>query len=332
MNAVRISTPSRLHFGLLRLHESPGRSYGGLGMMIDRPRVVVEMAAAEAWGVRGPSADRAREFADRSLASVCGSQRPRALRIKVLAEIPGHAGLGSGTQLALAIAAGVRTLAGLDLGSAAELAALANRGARSAVGSHGFVHGGLIWELGRTRDQQLSELSSRVAIPESWRIVLVAIEAQTGLSGALERQAFEAVPPVPPAVTGKLEAIAAERILPAARNADFDAFSEGVFDYGRQAGECFAAVQGGPFAFQETADCVLALRQLGVRGVGQSSWGPTVFALAPNEASAHALVANLKSLPGWSRFKLSISAPDNRGAIIESAVQPSRDAERHSNP
>ncbi len=317
MNAVHISTPSRVHFGLLRLHESPGLSYGGLGMMIDRPRVELEMATEEAWDVTGPSADRAREFAHRSLAGLHAPQQPQALRIRMLADIPEHSGLGSGTQRALAIAAGVRSLAGLGPATAAELAALAGRGARSAVGSHGFVHGGLIWERGRTRDQQLSELSARVALCESWRIVLVGIRARTGLSGALERRAFEAVPPVPPAVTAELEALADERILPAARRADFPAFSEGVFDYGRLAGECFAAVQGGPFAFQETADCVAALRQWGVRGVGQSSWGPTVFALTPDEASAVALTDQLKSLPTASEYTLTIASPDNRGAVIE---------------
>ena len=57
--SVRITTPSRLHFGLLRFSQESGPSYGGLGMMIDRPRVEVELSAADEWSVSGPYGERA---------------------------------------------------------------------------------------------------------------------------------------------------------------------------------------------------------------------------------------------------------------------------------
>lgn len=316
MTVVHVSTPSRLHFGLLRLHERDGRSFGGLGMMVERPRVELDISAADEWAVSGPSAKRAAVFAERAFATLGLTERPSALRVRVASIVPQHRGLGGGTQLALAIAAGVRELAGRPPGAAAELAATVGRGLRSAVGSHGFIHGGLLWERGRTTEGRLAELSARVAMPPPWRVVLVAPPQGCGLSGPSERAAFDRLPPVPTDVTRRLETLAEDQILPAARAAELDAFGEGVYQYGRLSGESFACVQGGPYASAEIAACVAAIRARGVRAVGQSSWGPTVFAVTADAAAASELVVALQQDVRWSSYEIEITAPDNRGAVI----------------
>jgi beta-RFAP synthase len=317
MMTVSVSTPSRLHFGLLRLHETAELSYGGLGLMIDRPRVQLDVAAAPEWDVTGPAAERAAEFARLALATLEGSRRPTALRIRVRSIMPSHRGLGSGTQLGLAVAAGARKLAGLPLGSAAELASSVGRGARSAVGAHGFLHGGLIWERGRPGDSPLSPLTDRALLPPVWRVVLIATLSGEGLSGDNERSAFAQLPAVPPSVSCRLESLAEEGALPAARASDLAAFGEAVHEYGRLAGECFRAVQGGPYASPLVAELVEALRAGGGLGVGQSSWGPTVFAFTPDEGSAAELVKKLRNCWRGPAFEAVIAAADNRGAIIE---------------
>jgi beta-RFAP synthase len=317
MITVTVSTPSRLHFGLLRLHDTAELSYGGLGLMIDRPRVELDVAAAPQWEVTGPAAARAAEFAQLALAKLDASRRPAALRIRIRSIVPSHRGLGGGTQLGLAIAASVRKLAGLPLGTAAELASAVGRGARSAVGSHGFLHGGLIWERGRPEGSLLSPLSDRATLPAEWRIVLVAPLAGEGLSGDDERRAFALLPAVPPPISQRLEALAEEGALPAARAADLKAFGGAVHEYGRIAGECFGAIQGGPYASPRVGELVEALSACGGHGVGQSSWGPTVFAFTPDESSARALVKNLRKRWRGPAFEATISAADNRGAIIE---------------
>jgi beta-RFAP synthase len=317
MTRVHVSTPSRLHFGLLRLHERAGRSFGGLGMMIDRPRVELELAAGDEWRITGPGKSWAQEFAASALARVAVLHKPAAIRMRIASTVPQHRGLGGGTQLALAVAAGVRALVGLPPASAAELAEAVGRGGRSAVGSHGFVHGGLIWERGRIGESGLGELSTRVALPEAWRIVLVAPRERRGLSGSAERNAFDCVPPVPAEVTQRLESLAERQILPAATAGALDEFSEAVYEYGRLSGECFANVQGGPFASADIADCVAAIRALGVRGVGQSSWGPTVFAITASGAAADELISRLHADRRWSACEIETAAPDNRGAVVE---------------
>lgn len=314
---VSVSTPSRLHFGLLRLAARDGPSFGGLGMMIDRPRAHVELSAANRWIVEGAAAERAQAVAERALAAVVGD-KPTALHVRVIASVPLHRGLGGGTQLALAIAAGVRSLVGAPPGDAAALARAAGRGERSAIGSHGFVHGGLIWELGRRPNEFIAPMAERVEMPQHWRVLIVTPRDDHGLSGQHERDAFEALAPIPEAATQRLASLAEDQILPAARSGDFDAFGEGLYQYGRLSGEQFAAVQGGAFASDAIAECIAAFRTAGVRGVGQSSWGPTVYAVVADQDRANALAQLFARQPATSGMQLQIVACDNRGAVITS--------------
>ena len=75
-------------------------------------------------------------------------------------------------------------------------------------------------------------------------------------------------------------------MLPALAEHDLEAFGEALYDFNCRAGEPFAPVQGGVYAGPRIAEVVAFVRQQGVRGVGQSSWGPTVFAVTEDEAGA----------------------------------------------
>ena len=46
-------------------------------------------------------------------------------------------------------------------------------------------------------------------------------------------------------------------------------------------GACFASAQGGTFASPQASLIVDELRRLGFVGVGQSSWGPTLYGFCP---------------------------------------------------
>jgi beta-RFAP synthase len=312
---VLVTTPSRLHFGLLRFEQQEGLSYGGLGMMIAEPRWVVAIDEAERWAGEGVGFQRGLEFARRALDSLQAANKPPALRVRVKEDVPAHRGLGGGTQLGLAIAAGVRLLNSPDA-TAEELAALVGRGQRSAIGAHGFIKGGLIWETGRLPDQQLGQLAARVAVPEHWRIVLIGAGEQRGLSGKSESDAFSKLPPVPPAVSEQLTQIAEEVILPAAERGSLDEFGPAIYEYGRLAGECFATIQGGPYASPEIARCVRTIRELGIAGAGQSSWGPTVFAITESIQQAEWLRQSLAANGSTATYPVQITSPNNHGAVI----------------
>lgn len=311
--AVRISAPCRLHFGLLRFGENVGASFGGLGMMVDQPRVEVDLQPAPQWQAVGPMADRALEFAHCvSRSAKLAEQTP--MHIRVCNVPPAHCGLGSGTQLALAVAHGIYKLQKLPTPAADQLAASVGRGKRSAVGSHGFLHGGLIWETGQEQADTLGTLAKHLAVPENWRILLIRSPQQAGLHGDREGTAFKNLPPVPNAVTEKLRSIAEQTILPAVENADFRSFGQGLYEYGHLSGNCFSAVQGGPFASPEISNLVDYLRNHGIQGVGQSSWGPTVFAFVEDQTAATALANHIKNHQDFATAEITITSADNQGA------------------
>ncbi len=313
---VQITAPCRLHFGLLRFAQTAGLSYGGLGMMLDQPATVIEMQQADAWQATGPDAERALAFAQQACRYWSDScEVPFSIHVKNTP--PAHAGLGSGTQLALAAAKGVNLLSNVNIPDMADLSAAVSRGQRSAIGSHGFLHGGLLWEIGRDPEESLAQLTCRIDVPKSWRVLLITPPQAAGLHGSAEIDAFAKLPPVPPEVTKKLQHLAEAAILPAIEQANFTDFSEFIYKYGHLAGSCFTPIQGGPYASPAVAQRIEKLRELGIQGVGQSSWGPTIFSFLPDEAKGKSWLEWLPTLPEFANCQLTLTSPNNTGATVE---------------
>ena len=313
---VHIHAPSRLHFGLMSFGRKDGRQFGGVGMMVREPRLELLIQAADAFVTSGPLAGRVAVFARNAARRWKLADLPPC-RVQVVAAPPEHHGLGSGTQLALSVAAGIRAYRRLTPLSECELAASVGRGRRSSVGVYGFFHGGLIFEEGHAAGESLGQLGARVPLPEVWRLVLIRAPGPVGQYGAKEVKTFADLPPVPHHVTDRLSLLASADIIPAAQAAAFDEFSASVYEYGRLAGECFATCQGGPFASPTIANLIISLRDWGVRGVGQSSWGPTVFALTRDGYQASEIVANLRKEPAWAVCGVTVTTPCNEGASVE---------------
>lgn len=311
---VEVIAPSRLHFGLLSFGRPGGRQFGGVGAMIDAPGLRLRISSDSTLAVSGALQERSREFLS-GLIRRLGLAAPPACRVDVLSAPTDHVGLGTGTQLALSLAAGLIEFLGRPPLSPAELAVLTGRAERSAVGTYGFVRGGLLLEEGKQSGEVISPNVQRVELPTDWRFLLVIPQGQRGLAGEQERSAFRELPPVPEATSRQLYSEATERMLPAARTADFAAFGESLYRYGYQAGMCFAPRQGGPFASPRIAQLVEVLRAGGVRGVGQSSWGPTVFALCESDVAARRLYDQLAAELAESD-RLMIARPNNAGATI----------------
>lgn len=319
---VRVTAPSRLHCGMLSFGQPDVPQFGGVGVMLQRPGLELECTSAPRFEVEGPLAERAADFA-RRIHRALGLVDLPPVRVQIRRAPPDHVGLGTGTQLGMAVAAGLHAFWQLDATNA-ELAIRAERGLRSAIGVHGFERGGLIVEGGKLPGEALGRLVARVALPERWRFVLIVPPHAPGLSGDAERRAFAELPAVPPATTNRLWSEVEERLLPAARAGDYATFSRALYEYGLSAGRCFAATQGGPFASPRIEQFVAAIRQQGVEGVGQSSWGPAIFALLPDEAAAMQFVATCESDRSFRDAEILISPIDNRGATIE--IEPRRTA------
>jgi beta-RFAP synthase len=283
--------------------------------MVEQPGLAISIRESSRFSAVGPLADRAIGFAER-WAAFHRRELPTC-DVAMLSVPPQHAGLGTGTQLGLSVAAGLSALVGLPSQSPAELALSVGRGLRSAVGTYGFVQGGLIVEQGKLPGEPISPLDCRIDLPAPWRFVLVRPQGLAGLAGDDEAAAMAGLPAIPATMTEQLIAEVRDRLVPAAATGDFPSFAASLFRYGRQSGQCFAARQGGPYNGLVLTRLVEQIRELGAEGVGQSSWGPTLFVVQPNQTDAETLVQRLRSVSAGESLDIVIAPPANRGARIE---------------
>jgi beta-ribofuranosylaminobenzene 5'-phosphate synthase len=329
---IRVRAPSRLHFGLLALPSAddapaawedrdgklslPARRFGGAGLMVERPGLAVTVEPAERWSADGPLAARALDYAKAVSARL---QSTQPLRVVVEAAPPEHVGLGTGTQLGLALARAVAATAGRRPPDAIELAQLAGRGQRSALGTHGFVHGGFLVDGGKRSADGIAPLVAHVSFPDAWSILLIIPRDLCGDHGSRERTAFRTLAerPAELARTEALCRLVLLGMLPALVECDFDGFGEALYDFNRRVGQMFQPWQGGLYAHARIQHLVDVLRSSGqARGVGQSSWGPTVFAVMHREQANELgewLVRRHEAAPD----ELVITAVSNRGALVE---------------
>ncbi len=306
---VEVCAPARLHFGFLDLHGGLGRRFGSIGLAVDGPAVRLSAEAGSELTVAGPEAERVRAYAAAAAAHL-GTEARAAFQLEEA--IPAHAGFGSGTQLALAVAAALARLHGKAFSPAA-FADVLDRGNRSGVGLAAFTDGGLIVDGGRDGSGDPPPVIARLSYPEAWRIVLILDESMRGVHGSRELEAFRDLPRFPEAQAAEICRIVLMQVLPAAATAEPQGFGAGITAIQRLIGDHFAPHQGGRYASPAVAEVLAALAAEGVAGYGQSSWGPTGFALMPSEAEARALVGRLER-PG--PLRLLIARGRNTGALV----------------
>jgi beta-ribofuranosylaminobenzene 5'-phosphate synthase len=314
MTTVRVVAPARLHLGMLDAAGEGERRFGGLGVGVRRPAVVVTAQPAEELSADGPDAERALAVAERCRAAL--GPEAQTARIEVVEAIPPHVGLGSGTKLALAVAAALARLAGRTPDPPA-MARMAGRGARSAVGLWTFAGGGFVVEGGRRRgSDDPAPLLARHPMPAAWRCVLAIPAAEPGLSGGAEEEAFADLRPEPER-SAVIAQIILTALLPALVEGDLGEFGTALTRLQRLVGDAFAAAQGGTF-HPRAAPLVDALLRHGAAGAGQTSWGPAVYGIVGSEADGRALAARLRDEIGDGGF-VDVVAFDDTGARVEVA-------------
>lgn len=313
-SSIVVTAPGRLHFGMFSFGVPTLRQYGGAGVMIDGHATELHFTPAGEFACVGRDADRVGRALAAVRATDWGCNLPPC-RIEVVAAPPAHIGLGSGTQLSLAVVAGLRAVLRLPPLGVVDLAQTAGRAKRSAVGLYGFLHGGLIVEAGRLPHDAVSPLVAAVTLPAAWRFVLITPRGE-GLSGESERAAFAALPSVPPSLTDELCRIALLDLVPAARSGDFAGFAEATYRFGYGAGQCFKSHQSGVYATEQLAALVARIRAAGIAGVGQSSWGPTLFSLHPTPTAAAQFVDYFREWPQAEGCEVNVARPNAGGATV----------------
>jgi len=324
IHQITITTGARLHFGFLENGTNCSRQFGGAGVMVDSPgyRVVVSVdkndVEASTSAVLQSAQARAQRFRqtyrENAPSEFCDILS--RCNVNVLTAIPAHSGLGSGTQLGLAVATGLSLLCGEPTVDATTLATRVGRGKRSALGIHGFERGGFLIDGGKQGDHEIGQLLERIDFPADWRFLLVT-PPNPGLSGQAELDAFASLEPMSERTTSELREILMDSLLPAVQKVDFKTCSESLYEFGQIVGNYFAPIQGGTMACARMAELVSEFQSRGLTGLGQTSWGPTLFALCENLERAESLCAEFSTEERWSDCTFRIAAPLNSGAEIE---------------
>jgi beta-RFAP synthase len=317
LRSVTIRAPARLHLGFLDLNGSRGRRFGSVGLALEDPGVLLTAARSTSFSVSGPQAQRveaiARQFQERLAL-------PADSSIAVHEAIPEHVGLGSGTQLAIAVGVALARLHKLEL-SVREVAALHERGQRSGIGVGAFEQGGFLVDGGKGAQDDPPPLVARAEFPEHWRVLLVFDGTFQGLHGEDEIEAFRALPEFPEAVSAQLCRLVLMQALPALHERDLEGFGGAIAELQRVIGDYFAPVQGGRrFTSPNVAEVLAWLEHEGVTCVGQSSWGPTGFAILGTETETRRLARIAESRWGGSAaLRFMVCSARNRGGDVEVA-------------
>ena len=307
----------RLHFGLWEISDSAPHCFGGIGLMIEHSALVlhaglastikntrVEIEADDYWRPRIQS------VVDRWL--LANNDLPLT-SIRVEKSPPPHRGLGSGTQMACAIATLIQldpdallfpprnrneppvpitklfrqpnnpTRDSTEVECMPLLAKLGQRGNRSNIGLHGFLTGGFVIDQGiqldGLTDQSLPPRTSRMPFPH-WPIIVIHDASAQGDSGQSEKEMFDQCSHAPNPNRQEMMRLVEIEIGPAIVSNDWERFDLAIGQYGQLAGQIFAPVQGGIYRTEQIAHTIETVKQLGIKGATQTSWGPTVVAIA----------------------------------------------------
>ena len=313
-NFVAVTTSARLHMGFFDLNGGLGRRFGSIGLSLKTPQTQVEISKASSLKVEGEGAVRAEHIAGLLLQTL---GLPTGLHIQIKHAIPEHSGLGSGTQMSLAIGMGICKFYQLDL-NVNEIAALTQRGARSGIGLGTFAHGGLIVDGGRSTESKVPPVIAHADFPEDWPILLIFDSSHHGVHGQQEIDAFRNLPKFPAEHSAILCRHVLMQALPALAERDLSTFGDAIRALQEITGDYFAPAQGGArYTSKRVAEVLAHLQLAGVSCLGQSSWGPTGFAIFENQSEAEKHLKQLSTIfKDHLGLSFVLSAANNQPSLV----------------
>jgi beta-ribofuranosylaminobenzene 5'-phosphate synthase len=315
---IRVNAFARLHMGFLDLNGTQGRRFGSIGLGINAPDTLIELAIGQHIFEQKHEAEYIQKYKKAILDYANISQH---VSIKVHREIPRHFGLGSGTQMALAIGRGISQLFNLNLTSS-EIAYIVGRGLRSGIGIGTFDVGGFVVDGGRGSETKVPPIILQKTFPEQWRVLLIFDHQHVGVHGAEEVEAFARLKDASLAQTEMISHQVMMGALPSLIEEDLNGFGKAIAALQAYTGDYFAPVQGGRYASESVTKVLNYLKEHDVLCSGQSSWGPTAFAIFESEPIAQTFLKNLSLRFKSSALSFLICTARNVGATVEIKNKP----------
>ncbi len=264
---IKIDAGSRIHLGFIDPLGISGRRWGSVGLYLDQPKLSIIIERSDNLTIHGPR--WLRDIASRV------SEKLEVNGLKIVCEeyIPRHIGLGSGTQTILSIGLAASRLYGLDY-TLEEIVEIFNRCKTSGTGYWLFQKGGLVIDGGRTSSTKIPPLLFRYDFPSEWKILLAIPTVEgLGLHSQVEEESFNKLNA---ASLKDSSSIILMKLLPSIIEKDFSKFSEAVEELDNLTSCFFKDIQSGSY-HPLSKKIVELMKNLGVQGIGQSSWGPTIY-------------------------------------------------------
>ncbi len=333
---VTVTTPGRLHFGFLDLaqrcrddakSDPADRFFGSFGMTISGCGLRLRAAIADTVRIiaKDDRTAQLKDFkktagrAERLARQFLHHQGIETGAVITLDRImPRHAGLGSGTQLAMAVGSALNALYHRSLSHRA-IASILDRGKRSGIGIGAFDHGGVLTD-GGVVDGQPPVITTKMAWPTPWRVLLIFDDRLSGIHGPGERRVFDRIAPYQKEGSEALCRLLLLDIIPALIRHDFPRFARGITRMQIQIGDHFARYQGARYTSPTIAELFTRAEQWGFSGYGQSSWGPTSFILCPDPQTAQDLARRIRSAPAHRDLRVAVHKGRNRGRRLTTGI------------
>ncbi len=313
---LSISTPSRLHFGIMDMRGDLGRLHGSAGVAIETPRLNIQMEEAGETVITGARSDRAKQIIDQVLRE---HKVDGGVHLDIQSDIPEHSGFGSGTQLTIALGTALNRVFGLGM-TYNEIVVGLGRSRRSGIGTHSFLNGGFIVDGGHAVDapETIPPLIHRSDVPDDWLFVVCIPDINTGFSGAKETNAFKKLEPPPVEIIARVSRLVLMQMIPSILERDITLFGDAMTKFDTIFGAYWATMQGGTYSHPRIEECVNHLLMKGAYGAGQSSWGPALYGLAEGRSQASELADEMDQFinQGENSGSVFVTGADNKGAQI----------------
>jgi len=147
---------------------------------------------------------------------------------------------------------------------------------------------------------------------------LIFDSSHHGVHGQQEIDAFRNLPKFPAEHSAILCRHVLMQALPALAERDLSAFGDAIRALQEITGDYFAPAQGGArYTSKRVAEVLAHLQLAGVSCLGQSSWGPTGFAIFENQSEAEKHLKQLSTIfKDHLGLSFVLSAANNQPSLV----------------
>lgn len=285
-DSVIIRAGARLHLGLVKINRKP--EYIAAGLSLEEPFCKLVVKRSSSLRVSGKESNRIKT----AILNVCSyTETTPKFSARLITPLPSHSGLGSGTRHSLCAAKAICLLESRRF-SSIKLAMITGRGARSTMGAALFDKGGFTADI--------AGALTRLSVPRSWRVVVIDPDTSgTGHSltyGKKESYMIAKTPACSARTARRLIDSVSNEMVAGIKEDDFKAFEKSLELLQSSAKKLFGRFQEGAASSNSGREILRYLRRIGVRAAGQSSWGPTLFAVFPSLSEAESVAEKVRGL------------------------------------